>query len=232
MFLLFATSVLEIWKMGRRGDRWQTTHHQREFDLRPLQAIQRVLARPAGESLRQVRRPAAVARCGARRLELCGSPGKNGRGLLFRVCGSYADMNAGSPAEALMDFTGGVHVSIQLSEPPHYLWGLMLRAGQTKSLMSSGTQQGVSRSESTSPTRGGKQGGGGIWWGSSTEEGGFGPLDHHPVLIDGDCDRRRHQPTTSYEMDWWKATLTPSQEWKRWRICPSIRLAGSDEIAR
>lgn len=197
--------------MGRRGDRRQTTHHQREFDLRPLQAFQRVLARPAGESLRQVRRQAAVARCGARRSELCGSSWKNGRGLLFRVCGSYADMNAGSPAEALMDFTGGVHVTIQLSEPPHYLWGLMLRAGQSKSLMSSGTQQGVSRSESTSPTRGGKQWGG-IWWGLSTEESGFGPLDHHPVLIDGDCDCRRHQPTTSYQMDWWKATLTPSQE--------------------
>lgn len=72
---------------------------------------------------------------------------ENGRGLLFRVCGSYADMNTGSPAEALMDFTGGVHISIQLSDPSHYLWELMLRAGKSKSLMSSGTQRGVSRSE-------------------------------------------------------------------------------------
>lgn len=64
--------------------------------------------------------------------------------LLFRVCGSYADMNAGSPAEALMDFTGGVHVTVQLSDPPQNLWELIFRAGQSKSLMSSGTQQGVS----------------------------------------------------------------------------------------
>lgn len=64
--------------------------------------------------------------------------------MLFRVCGSYTDMNEGSPAEALMDFTGGVHVSVQLSDPPQNLWELIFRAGQSKSLMSSGTQQGVS----------------------------------------------------------------------------------------
>lgn len=60
------------------------------------------------------------------------------------MCGSYADMNAGSPAEALMDFTGGIHVGVELSEPPQNLWELMLRAGQAKALMSSGTPQGVS----------------------------------------------------------------------------------------
>ncbi|KAF7663285.1 hypothetical protein LDENG_00212840 [Lucifuga dentata] len=27
-----------------------------------------------------------------------------------KVCGSYADMSAGTPAEALVDFTGGVHM--------------------------------------------------------------------------------------------------------------------------
>ncbi|XP_056914972.1 calpain-1 catalytic subunit-like isoform X2 [Takifugu flavidus] len=59
-----------------------------------------------------------------------------------KVCGSYADMNAGSPAEALMDFTGGVHVTVQLSDPPQNLWELIFRAGQSKSLMSSGTLQG------------------------------------------------------------------------------------------
>ncbi|KAI9514583.1 hypothetical protein NQZ68_032224 [Dissostichus eleginoides] len=35
-----------------------------------------------------------------------------------KVCGSYMDMNAGTPAEAMMDFTGGVHMSIALSNPP------------------------------------------------------------------------------------------------------------------
>lgn len=55
-------------------------------------------------------------------------------------------MIAGTPAEAMTDFTGGVHMSIQLSDPPSNLWKLMCRAGQTKSLMSCGTPQGVSAS--------------------------------------------------------------------------------------
>ncbi|XP_068608334.1 calpain-2 catalytic subunit [Brachionichthys hirsutus] len=59
-----------------------------------------------------------------------------------KVCGSYTDMNAGTPAEAMVDFTGGVHMCIQLSDPPPNLWELMFRAGQSKSLMSCGTPQG------------------------------------------------------------------------------------------
>ncbi|XP_033991168.1 calpain-1 catalytic subunit-like [Trematomus bernacchii] len=58
-----------------------------------------------------------------------------------KVCGSYMDMNAGTPAEAMMDFTGGVHMSIALSNPPTNLWELMCRASQTKSLMGCGTAQ-------------------------------------------------------------------------------------------
>ncbi|XP_029683424.1 calpain-8-like isoform X1 [Takifugu rubripes] len=57
-----------------------------------------------------------------------------------KVCGSYSDMNAGSPAEALVDFTGGVHICVQLSDPPLALWELMFRAGKSKSLMGCGTQ--------------------------------------------------------------------------------------------
>lgn len=64
--------------------------------------------------------------------------------LFFRVCGSYTDMNAGTPAEALVDFTGGVHIYIDLSKPPPDLWEMMCRAGQSKSLMGCGTPQGVS----------------------------------------------------------------------------------------
>uniref|UniRef100_A0A3B3DI95 Zgc:136872 n=1 Tax=Oryzias melastigma TaxID=30732 RepID=A0A3B3DI95_ORYME len=62
-----------------------------------------------------------------------------------KVCGSYADMNAGTPAEALVDFTGGVHMYVQLTNPPADLWELMCRAGRTKSLMSCGTPQGVTQ---------------------------------------------------------------------------------------
>ncbi|KAM9842721.1 calpain-1 catalytic subunit-like [Aulostomus maculatus] len=59
-----------------------------------------------------------------------------------KVCGSYSDMNAGTPAEALVDFTGGVHICLKLSEPPPDLWELMCRAGQSRSLMGCGTPQG------------------------------------------------------------------------------------------
>ncbi|XP_047467870.1 calpain-1 catalytic subunit-like [Mugil cephalus] len=59
-----------------------------------------------------------------------------------KVCGSYSDMNAGTPAEALVDFTGGVHICIQLSDPPQNLWEMMCRAGKSKSLMGCGTPQG------------------------------------------------------------------------------------------
>lgn len=62
-----------------------------------------------------------------------------------KVCGSYADMKAGVPADALVDFTGGVHLSIQLSQPPPDLWELMCRAGTCKSLMSCGTLQGENK---------------------------------------------------------------------------------------
>uniref|UniRef100_A0A3Q1AP35 Calpain catalytic domain-containing protein n=1 Tax=Amphiprion ocellaris TaxID=80972 RepID=A0A3Q1AP35_AMPOC len=68
-----------------------------------------------------------------------------------KVCGSYTDMNAGTPAEALMDFTGGVHMCILLSEPPPNLWELMCRAGQSKTLMSCGTHKGATSANTVLP---------------------------------------------------------------------------------
>ncbi|PWA16565.1 hypothetical protein CCH79_00004321 [Gambusia affinis] len=68
-----------------------------------------------------------------------------------RVCGSYTDMNAGTPAEALMDFTGGIHMCIQLSDPPPDLWRLMSRAGNYGALLSCSTPQGESSSLTLSP---------------------------------------------------------------------------------
>uniref|UniRef100_A0A3Q1GWG2 Calpain-A-like n=1 Tax=Acanthochromis polyacanthus TaxID=80966 RepID=A0A3Q1GWG2_9TELE len=68
-----------------------------------------------------------------------------------KVCGSYSDMNAGTPSEALVDFTGGVHICIQLSEPPPNLWELMCRAGQSKSLMGCGTEQGETSANTVLP---------------------------------------------------------------------------------
>ncbi|XP_075879553.1 calpain-1 catalytic subunit-like isoform X1 [Nelusetta ayraudi] len=68
-----------------------------------------------------------------------------------KVCGSYSDMNAGTPAEALVDFTGGVHISVNLSEPPSDLWDLMSRAAQSKSLMGCGTPQGETSDNTVLP---------------------------------------------------------------------------------
>lgn len=52
-------------------------------------------------------------------------------------------MNAGNPSEALVDFTGGVHMTIKLADPHPKLWELMSRAGQSHSLMGCGTHPGV-----------------------------------------------------------------------------------------
>lgn len=68
-----------------------------------------------------------------------------------KVCGSYSDMNSGTPSEALMDFTGGVHITVDLSSPPPNLWELMCRAGQSKSLMGCGTPQGATSENTVLP---------------------------------------------------------------------------------
>ncbi|XP_048084304.1 LOW QUALITY PROTEIN: calpain-1 catalytic subunit-like [Alosa alosa] len=62
-----------------------------------------------------------------------------------KVCGSYANMNAGSVSEALMDFTGGIHMTFKLNEAPADLWDIMFRAARSKSLMGCGTPAGVSQ---------------------------------------------------------------------------------------
>ncbi|KAG7226312.1 hypothetical protein INR49_003064 [Caranx melampygus] len=68
-----------------------------------------------------------------------------------KVCGSYADMNAGTPSEALVDFTGGVHMSIKLADPHSKLWELMCRAGQSRSLMGCGTYPGETSENTVLP---------------------------------------------------------------------------------
>ncbi|KAM8737552.1 calpain-1 catalytic subunit-like [Acanthopagrus schlegelii] len=68
-----------------------------------------------------------------------------------KVCGSYSDMNSGTPSEALVDFTGGVHICINLSDPPPNLWELMCRAGKSKSLIGCGTPQGETSANTVLP---------------------------------------------------------------------------------
>lgn len=74
----------------------------------------------------------------------CLHPKTKSMGHLFvRICGSYTDMSSGTPSEAMMDFTGGVHMCIQLSDPPNNLLELMCRAAKSSALMGCGTHPGV-----------------------------------------------------------------------------------------
>ncbi|XP_047249010.1 calpain-8-like isoform X3 [Girardinichthys multiradiatus] len=68
-----------------------------------------------------------------------------------KVCGSYTDMNVGTPAEAMVDFTGGVHICIQLSDPPPDLWELMSRAANFGALLGCSTPQEETSSSTSSP---------------------------------------------------------------------------------
>ena len=65
----------------------------------------------------------------------------------YRVCGSYADMHSGCVSEALMDFTGGVHMHYELKTAPTDLWEIMYRAFQSEVLMGCATPAGVSKKE-------------------------------------------------------------------------------------
>uniref|UniRef100_A0A3Q2W103 Calpain-1 catalytic subunit-like n=1 Tax=Haplochromis burtoni TaxID=8153 RepID=A0A3Q2W103_HAPBU len=75
-----------------------------------------------------------------------------------KVCGSYTDMTSGTPSEAMMDFTGGVHMCVQLSDASSDVWGLICRAGKSNTLMGCGTPQGVSTKKQNSETARGYSG--------------------------------------------------------------------------
>ncbi|XP_031436655.1 calpain-1 catalytic subunit-like isoform X1 [Clupea harengus] len=68
-----------------------------------------------------------------------------------KVCGSYADMNAGSVSEALMDLSGGIHMTFKLDEAPPDLWDIMDRAAKSASLMACGTPPGLSPANTVLP---------------------------------------------------------------------------------
>lgn len=59
-----------------------------------------------------------------------------------KVCGSYADMHTGRVSEALLDFTGGVHMHYELKTAPSDLWEIMCRAHQSEVLMGCETPPG------------------------------------------------------------------------------------------
>lgn len=61
-----------------------------------------------------------------------------------RLCGSYEDLQIGQVSEALVDFTGGVNMTIKLENAPPDLWQIMIRAAYSGCLMGCQTRSGVS----------------------------------------------------------------------------------------
>lgn len=63
--------------------------------------------------------------------------------FLYRLCGSYEDLQIGQVSEALVDFTGGVNITIKLAEAPPDLWDILTRATYSRSLIGCQTHLGV-----------------------------------------------------------------------------------------
>ncbi|KAM9316881.1 calpain-14-like [Gastrophryne carolinensis] len=62
-----------------------------------------------------------------------------------KLCGSYEDLQIGQVSEALVDFTGGVNMTVKLAQAPPDLWQIMVRAAHSGSLMGCQTQSGPER---------------------------------------------------------------------------------------
>ncbi|ETE63144.1 Calpain-14, partial [Ophiophagus hannah] len=62
-----------------------------------------------------------------------------------KVCGSYEDLQIGQVSEALVDFTGGVNMTIKLTDAPPDLWDILTRATYSSSLMGCQTHAGPTR---------------------------------------------------------------------------------------
>nr|XP_025950487.1 calpain-14 [Dromaius novaehollandiae] len=59
--------------------------------------------------------------------------------------GSYEDLQIGQVSEALVDFTGGVNITIKLAAAPPDLWDIMTRATYSRSLMGCQTHLGTTK---------------------------------------------------------------------------------------
>ncbi|XP_056623936.1 calpain-1 catalytic subunit-like [Triplophysa dalaica] len=68
-----------------------------------------------------------------------------------KVCGSFADLHGGCVSEALLDFTGGVHIHFDLKVAPAYLWNMMESAFKSKTLMGCSTPQGATSQNTVLP---------------------------------------------------------------------------------
>ncbi|XP_048360893.1 calpain-14-like [Sphaerodactylus townsendi] len=62
-----------------------------------------------------------------------------------KLCGSYEDLQIGQVSEALVDFTGGVNITIKLTEAPPDLWDILTRSTYSRSLICCQTHLGKTR---------------------------------------------------------------------------------------
>ncbi|XP_021109351.1 calpain-14 isoform X2 [Heterocephalus glaber] len=62
-----------------------------------------------------------------------------------KLCGSYEDLQFGQVSEALVDFTGGVTMTINLSEAPGNLWHTLTQATYSRTLIGCQTHLGKER---------------------------------------------------------------------------------------
>ncbi|XP_035883695.1 calpain-14 isoform X1 [Phyllostomus discolor] len=62
-----------------------------------------------------------------------------------KLCGSYEDLQLGQVSDALLDFTGGVTITINLAEAPGNLWDILTRATYSKTLIGCQTHAGSER---------------------------------------------------------------------------------------
>uniref|UniRef100_A0A8C4LSN3 Calpain 14 n=1 Tax=Equus asinus TaxID=9793 RepID=A0A8C4LSN3_EQUAS len=62
-----------------------------------------------------------------------------------KLSGSYEDLQLGQVSEALVDFTGGVTVTINLAEVPGNLWDILTRATYSRTLIGCQTHSGKER---------------------------------------------------------------------------------------
>ncbi|XP_025916229.1 calpain-14 [Apteryx mantelli] len=62
-----------------------------------------------------------------------------------KLYGSYEDLQVGQVSEALVDFTGGVNITIKLAAAPPDLWNIMTRATYSRSLMGCQTHLGTTK---------------------------------------------------------------------------------------